>query len=286
MNSVLMRYPGGKTKAVTFSYDDGIPQDIRLADLISAYGMKATFNFNCACIRDYYTKEQIKEIFLSRGHEIATHGALHRANGTLRPIQGIREVLDCRLELEAKCEQIIRGLAYPNSGITYMTENVTYEQIKHYLTELDIAYARTLGGDNNTFMLPEDFYNWIPSAHHDNPKIMAYIDEFLQLDISHNSPSVRPVCRLLYIWGHSYEFDRNDNWDHMESICQKLAFHDDIWYATNIEICDYVQAYKKLLFSADERMVYNPTCTKIWLDIDYQSFCVEPGQTVVLPPMI
>lgn len=31
MRSVFMRYPDGKAKAVTFSYDDGIPQDERLA---------------------------------------------------------------------------------------------------------------------------------------------------------------------------------------------------------------------------------------------------------------
>ena len=33
MWSVFMRYPGGKAKAVTFSYDDGIPQDKRLAEV-------------------------------------------------------------------------------------------------------------------------------------------------------------------------------------------------------------------------------------------------------------
>ena len=58
MRSVFMRYPGGKAKAVTFSYDDGVPQDQRLAALFDKYGMKATFNFNCECNRKFnFTKE-------------------------------------------------------------------------------------------------------------------------------------------------------------------------------------------------------------------------------------
>lgn len=281
MRSVFMRYPGGKAKAVTFSYDDGVPQDQRLAALFDKYGMKATFNFNCECNRKFnFTKEQIKELFLSKGHEIAVHGAFHRANGNLRPIEGIRDVLDCRLELEDKCDQIIRGMAYPDTGITQMGNFGNYEQIKNYLTELDIAYARTLGGDNNSFLVPQDFHAWMPTAHHDNPNIMKYIDEFLNLDISPAAYHAKRIPRLFYIWGHSYEFDRNDNWAHMEAICQKFAGNEELWFATNIEIYDYVQAYKSLRYSADGHTVYNPTLLTIWLDADSKPYCIQSGETI------
>ena len=281
MRSVFMRYPGGKAKAVTFSYDDGVPQDQRLAALFDKYGMKATFNFNCECNRKFnFTKEQIKELFLSKGHEIAVHGAFHRANGNLRPIEGIRDVLDCRLELEAKCDPIIRGMAYPDTGITQMGNFGSYAQIKNYLTELDIAYARTLGGDNNSFLVPQDFHAWMPTAHHDNPNIMKYIDEFLNLDISPAAYHAKRIPRLFYIWGHSYEFDRNDNWAHMEAICQKFTGNEELWFATNIEIYDYVQAYKSLRYSADGHTVYNPTLLTIWLDADGKPYCIQSGETI------
>ena len=72
---MLLRYPGGKRKAVTFSYDDGVMQDIRLAELFAKYGLKATFNFNNATCRSAdFSKEQVQKNFLSRGHEIAVHG--------------------------------------------------------------------------------------------------------------------------------------------------------------------------------------------------------------------
>lgn len=278
-----MRYPSGRAKAVTFSYDDGCPQDKRLIEIFDKYGIKATFNFNNEKCRPFnYSKEQIKELYLAKGHEIAVHGANHRANGNLRPIEGIRDVLDCRLELEAKCDSIIRGMAYPDSGITLMGSFGTYEQIKNYLKELDIAYARTLGGDNDSFMLPQDFHAWMPSAHHNNPKIMEYIDKFLAIDFSEKSYHARRVSRLLYIWGHSYEFDNHNNWEHIEKICEKIANNDDIWYATNIEICDYVEAYKRLRYSADGRMVYNPTLYTIWLDVDRKLYSIKPDETIII----
>lgn len=281
MRTVFMRYPDGKAKAVTFSYDDGKIQDKRLAGIFDKYGMKATFNFNCDAMRkENFSKDEIKEYFLSKGHEIAVHGANHRANGNLRVIEGIRDVLDCRIELEHKCDMIIRGMAYPDTGITQMGEFVEYNQIKNYLTELDIAYARTLGGDNDSFRLPEDFHAWMPSAHHNNPNLMQYIDKFLNLDISTNTYHARRVSRLLYIWGHSFEFDRNDNWDLIENICEKLSGKDEIWYATNIEIYDYVEAYKSLRYSADGRMVYNPTLITVWLDIDGKLYSVNSGETI------
>ena len=281
MRSVFMRYPDGKAKAVTFSYDDGSSQDKRLAGIFDKYGMKATFNHICErADRKKFTKEEIKEYFLSKGHEIAVHGANHRANGHLRPIEGIRDVLDCRLELEEKCDSIIRGMAYPDTGITLMGNFGNYEMVKQYLVELDIAYARTLGGDNDSFMLPADFHAWMPTAHHNNPEIMEYIDKFLNFDISTKTYHAKRIPRLMYIWGHSYEFDRDDNWEHIEEICRKLANNDEIWYATNIEICDYVQAYKSLRYSANGHKIYNPTLYTIWLDVDGTLHSVKSGETI------
>lgn len=283
MRSILMRYPYGKPKAVTFSYDDGVVQDKRLAEIFDKYGMKATFNLNCDAMRtENFTGEQIKEYFLSKGHEIAIHGAMHRATGNLRSIEGIREVLDCRLELEKKCDCIIRGMAYPDTGITIMGNFSEYDMIKQYLVELDIAYSRTLGGDNNSFMLPADFYAWMPTAHHNNPKVMEYIDEFLSVDFSEKVYYPKRFPRLLYIWGHSYEFDNNNNWWHIEEICKKLTGNEEMWYATNLEICDYVEAYKRLIYSADNHKVYNPSVITIWLDVDGKSYHIEPGKTITI----
>ena len=46
MTFLHMRFPEGKTKAVTLSYDDGVTQDKRLAELFRSHGLKCTFNLN------------------------------------------------------------------------------------------------------------------------------------------------------------------------------------------------------------------------------------------------
>ena len=86
----------------------------------------------------------------------------------------------------------------------------------------------------------------------------------------------------MYIWGHSYEFNNNDNWELIEEICQKLANNDEIWYATNIEIYDYVEAYKRLIYSADGHKIYNPTLYEIWLDVDGKLHSVKSGETICI----
>ena len=278
---VYLRYPEGLAKAVTFSYDDGCPEDKRFAEILDAHGLKCTFNHNADEIRPkQFSPAEVEEYFLSKGHEIAVHGSLHVAEGATRAIEGITDVLTCRLELERKYSRIIRGMAYPDSGITRIHgTHTSYEEIKSYLGMLGIAYARSLAGDNDRFELPTDFYAWIPSAHHDNPKISEYIDKFLSINMDDLRPASR-FPRLFYIWGHSFEFERKDNWDHAEEIAERLGGHDDIWYATNIEICDYVEAYKRLVYSADGSIIYNPTITKLWFYTEGKTYSINPGETI------
>lgn len=282
----FMRFPGGKPKAVTFSYDDGCRADARLADTLHQYGLKGTFNLN-ACFGEkpddwQLSVDEIREHVLANGHEIAVHGERHRANGALTPLEGIREVLNGRLALENTFDRIVRGMAYPDSGITRFVSGMDYARVKQYLTELEIAYARTLGGDNDGFELPADWHAWMPTAHHVNPNVLSYIDAFLALDFSEKAyvAGLRP--RLFYLWGHAYEFDRDDNWALLDEICTRLAHQDDIWCATNMEIYEYTKAYESLVFRADGSMVYNPSLQTVWFALDHQTVCIAAGETARL----
>ena len=159
----FLRFPGGLYKAVTLSYDDGCKDDIRFSETICAHGLKCTFNINSGFISEkegdwHLTREQIKKYLIDTGNEIAVHGKYHLAPGKQPPICGIRDVLECRTELENDFGMIIRGMAYPDSGITRFENGADYADIKHYLKDLGIVYSRTLGGDNDSFALPTDWY--------------------------------------------------------------------------------------------------------------------------------
>ncbi len=284
MGYKLMRFPNGKTKAVTFSYDDAVKADIRLVEIFDKYGLKGTFNINSnyiGALPNKLTVEEIKREIIDKGHEIATHGASHFAPGMVTTIEGIRDSLNCRLGLEEMFGIIVRGMAYPDTGIRKFVLGEGVEKVKQYLGDLGIAYARTLGGDNDGFALPESWLEWMPSAHHNNPNLPDMIDKFNSLDLTVGTASHRSA-RLLYIWGHSYEFDKDNNWDMMENICQRISGREDIWYATNIEIYDYITAFKSLVWSADTKLVYNPTLYKIWFFENDNNYIIEPGQTLRL----
>lgn len=282
----FLRFPGGKPKAVTFSYDDGMRHDIRHAETLNRYGMKCTYNINSGMMGQHEDSRrmmasEIQKYILDAGHEVAIHGDQHIASGSVSSVVGIRDALNCRLALENEFGCIIRGMAFPDSGITRFHNGTTKEQVKKYLKDLGIVYARTLGGDNDKFELPQDFLEWMPTVHNRNPKVYEYIDEFLEIDYTSSKMYVmRSWPKLFYMWGHSFEFGDNDDWQHWETICKKLANKEDIWYATNIEIYEYVEAYQSLVFSADETIAYNPTLKTIWFEVDRKPYSIEPGETL------
>ena len=276
-----LRFPGGKAKAITLSYDDGSRDDIKFLEIINKYGLKCTFNLVGKDIESerHLSNAFIQENMLGKGHEVANHGYFHRAQNKIRSIEGIRDIIDCRIALERSLGIIIRGMAYPDCAIEPIVEPNTYNRIQGYLGELGIVYARNCTGDNDKFGLPDNWLNWLPTAHHNNPQIMDYIDKFINLDV--NSQYIaRRTPKLFYMWGHSFEFECRHNWDHLENLCQKLSGHDDVWYATNIEIYDYVQAYNSLVYSADGTRVYNPTLYTIWFDVDKTPYTIKPGETL------
>ena len=295
-----MRFPNGKPKAATFSFDDGFWFDVPVANILDRYGMKATFNITGSYSYEKrvgepdlsfvkgkaynelpITKDEIEEHILARGHEIAVHGYSHKAPGNTRAIEGITDILNCRLKLERDFGKIIRGLAYPDSGITRFTNGCSYDTVKNYLIDLDIAYSRTLEGDNKNFDIPTDWHAWMPTVYLMNKGLFDYVDAFTEINVNDSYAALRHP-RLFYLWGHSFEFYTKLGWETLEKICKKLSSQNDIWYATNIEIYDYVNAYRMLRFSADGEMVYNPTLIEVWFDIDGKIYNIKSGETIVI----
>ena len=277
----FLRFPEGKCRAFTMSYDDGCAQDKRLSDAILPYGLKCTFNLNALSLgRPYeHSVADIEKYIYGRGHEVAVHGALHRATGRLRPIEILDEVLECRRDLEARLGRIIRGMAYPDSGIRSLAPTTTYADVKRALTDCGIVYARTLGEDNRRYDLPADFHAWMPTAHHTNPELLSMLDEFLAFDYEKMYISSRRE-RLFYVWGHAFEFDGNNDWSLLDEMGKRISASSDVWCATNMEIYEYVTAYASLIFSADNGKVYNPTLKTVWFERDGVMYSVAPGETL------
>ena len=82
------------------------------------------------------------------------------------------------------------------------------------------------------------------------------------------------------MWGHSYEFDNDNNWELLDRICEMFAGNDDIWFATNMDIYNYVNAYNSLVYSEDGSMIHNPSLCEVWLDRDGALYSIKSGETI------
>lgn len=251
-------FPGGKAKALTMSYDDGKVQDKRLVAIFNRYGIKGTFNLNYGLFGEPPRMSGEEMVGLYDGHEIATHTMTHPTIERCPLVEVAEEILEDRKGLEKWSGRIVRGHAYPNGSYS--------EEIKQLFKQLGIAYGRVVE-TNPDFSLPKDPLEWKATCHHNDPKLMEYAKTFAEFQKSQ-------YLKLMYVWGHSYEFDNNDNWNVIEEFCAYMGGRDDIWYATNIEIIDYLDAAKRLQYTADYTHVYNPSAISVWLKVD-DAFYVE-----------
>lgn len=273
-----MRFPEGRAKAVTFSYDDGVKADKKLLKIFEKYALKGTFNlnsqlFDCANWHDRMDEEQTAETFADCGQEIAVHGARHVFLNKVSLPEAASEILSCRAYLEEKFGRIVTGMAYAYNGYN--------EEIKSLLKTLGISYARTTTPTYD-FGIPSDFLEWHPTCHHADARLNELAEAFIKKSPLDEFKNREPW--LLYVWGHSYEFDDHDNWQIIEKLAHSLSGRGDIWFATNGEICAYTEAYRKLVFSVDGERVFNPSALDVWLEIRGETYKVPAGGCVRFTP--
>lgn len=239
-------YPGFKIKALTFSYDDGCTQDIRLIELFNRHGVKGTFNLNSGRfgnVADIVRLEKYKVPFSKiesekvadtyRGHEVATHSYTH---------PNLCKISDEEIEREINLDidTIEKLVGYRPLGHAYPGGDYT-DHVIGKLRELGIKYARTIESTKD-FSLPENFLAWHPTCYDHEEGVSTLASKFIAIDKTDGT------LPLFYIWGHSFEFDiwDTDRWADMDVLCAALSGDRSTWYATNLEICNYVTAIRSV----------------------------------------
>ena len=228
-----------KKKAITFSYDDGVTQDVRLIELLNKYGLKSTFNINSQRFGDTgiltvggrdvshnrLRLEEIKEVY--QGHEIAAHTLTHPNLTQCDDAEVIRQVETDRLNLSDLAGYEVVGMAYPGGGINHNEHIINL--IKNHT---GIQYSRTTIPTHN-FDLQENLLHFNPTIS------QAHFEELMRL--GREFIALQPETpKIFYIWGHAYELDAHpDYWTKLEEFFQLISNRDDIFYGTNKEILIY-----------------------------------------------
>jgi peptidoglycan/xylan/chitin deacetylase (PgdA/CDA1 family) len=241
-------FPGGVSKALVLSMDDGPVQDRRLVELLNRHGIRGTFHLNSGRLGQpgYADADEVASLYA--GHEVSTHTVTHPYLDSLSPDEIVTEVDFDRAVLSRISGGEVRGHAYP-----FGARNRTVIEV---LRRLRIAYART-ASSTGRFALPSDPLAWIPSCHHSVADSLA--DAFFSLP-DH-------ALSLFFIFGHSWELDAaepTNSWTYMESLLQRLGGRDDIWYGTAIEVADYIRAIRSVQPSLGEDRLHNPSRVDLW----------------------
>lgn len=221
-----------KRKAITFSFDDGIVDDIRLVEILNKYGLKATFNLNSGHLTGalswrYRDLKEVRHIdFFAQpklydGHEIACHSYTHPRLENLDAKIADNQIRLDKLILEKLYHCRVRGMAYP-----YGTYN---DAVMEVLRNNQIEYSRTVKSTYD-FALPAEPLTWHPTCHFKDERRMELAERFV------NAEPVEDM--LFYIWGHSYELVTEEDWRDFDEFCAFIAGRDDICYCTNGEVLE------------------------------------------------
>jgi len=259
-------FPGGRQRAVTLSYDDGTMHDRRLVEIMNRHSIRGTFHLNGGRLGAgngrYLVPEEVATLF--QHHEVSAHSLTHPFLDALPPSQVAVEMLEDRRVLETLVGYPVRGMSYPCGAYS--------ASLMRQLPSLGIEYSRTVRSTDG-FDVPADFLCWDPTCHHKNPKLMELADKFLL-------PGRKWKPSLFTLWGHSYEFENDKNWELIERFCQCIGGREDVWYATNIEIMDYLNASRGLRFAFAGNAVSNPAGVEVWIDVEGTTVRVPAGQTI------
>lgn len=261
------RFAHGRRKALVMSYDDASEHDRRLVDIFNRYGIRASFHLNSGKLGQphHVTPAEVRTLY--QGHEVSSHTVTHPYLTGLAEDALRHEILDDRRALEDLTGTAVRGLAYPFGSYD--------ERVMRVLPELGIEYARTTVC-TGSFAIPQRFLEWQTTCHHNQALDLAA--SFLDATGADMS--------LMYVWGHSYELDgfmsgdARKNWEYMEALCRAVSGRAAIYYATTIEVVDYLAALRAL--ECTESRIHNSSALPVWVNWRGSDIELAPGASVWL----
>lgn len=275
---------GGVRKCCTLSFDDGTVEDLRITDMLRERGLRATFNLNTGLFghKDHLEQagfavehEKLAADRIAKtydGFELAVHGYTHAHLGRVPSSMAAYEIVRCKSELEQITHAPVRGMAWP---ISFSFPDVA--GVVETARACGICYGRTTRRSYDCVGLPADFMTWDAACSYVQPELDGVVDKFLAPIESYRDPY------LLYVWGHGYEATGRAAWGTLERFLDRVSGKADVWYASNIEVYNYVEALRSVVYSASGDYLYNPSRLDVWLEVDGRAVRIRSGETVEIP---
>lgn len=237
---------------ITTSWDDGHTLDLRVAHLLDTWGVRGTFYIARDFLDERLSAAHLRD--LATRHEIGAHTLTHPILTRIAPQQAREEIIGSKQWLEDVLGTAVTAFCYPRGA-----HNATVRQI---VREAGFALGRTtqayqIAPAADAFALPTTVQlypfparplpavalprglaaRWQPLAQalHAQPALLlrptalrgwpALATHWLQRANAHEG--------IWHLWGHSWEIDRYDLWDDLQTLLQRLSQHPRARFVTN-----------------------------------------------------
>lgn len=217
-------------KIVTTSWDDGHKLDLKLAHLLQKYNVPGTFYVSPAnkefSKEDLLSEQEIQS--LSESFEIGGH-TLHHPNLAQVPLDfAIDDIKAGKDNLESILGKKLQSFAYPYGAYT--------EQVQRAVRDLGFTVARTT---KRFSIASSSEYSALPTTVH----VYTHLSDILQL------PKYRTLQwqklamyffdqtmengGVFHLWGHSWEVDKNNEWENLEVVLEHISNRKSVEYVNN-----------------------------------------------------
>jgi peptidoglycan/xylan/chitin deacetylase (PgdA/CDA1 family) len=202
---------------VISSWDDAGVGDLRLAELMENYNIPTVFNWpvnlekskNVGRVGKFLTLEQCKEI--AKVHEVGSHTLTHQWLTKINTKQARNEIFESRKFWQDETGQEVKSLCYPrgytNALVIILVKNAGYESAR-------TTAVGNLGVIEDPFKTPTTVHIGIDRIEYKGQTWEVYARKML---------SEATEDSVYHMMGHSWELDRENDWDALETLLKELT---------------------------------------------------------------
>jgi peptidoglycan/xylan/chitin deacetylase (PgdA/CDA1 family) len=228
------------TAVVTTSWDDGSVLDIRLAELLKRENLSGTF-YIAPENRELppsgrLSKEDVR--VLANDFEIGAHTMTHPRLTSITDDGALREIQMSKTTLEAWSQKTVTSFCYPGGAYN--------EKHKRMVKDSGFLLARTVRRFSmdiplDRFALPTTLHayrHWSDIV----PIAQASGRQFLKNYLNWDDLAITIFDRVLerggtfHLWGHSWEIEKNHDWERLERVFKHIARRPGVRYVANNQL--------------------------------------------------
>lgn len=243
---------------VTTSWDDEHSSNLKLADLLRATRLRATFYIPTGSlgIGEALTTGDLCDL-AAAGFEIGAHTVTHPV---LTDVHGERlrsEVTDCKLRLEEIIGREVASFCYPKGRYN--------AEVMQALSEAGYRGARTVrmlfcGMPQRPFEIPTTLQTY---PHEASTYVRNLVKRRALADLAR---SLRDIVRAddwvalgkalfdkvlkaggtWHLFGHSWETERENRWDAVRELLSYVSNRPEVQYVTNGELAELIRSGYRL----------------------------------------